>query len=181
MFHDQRRECRRGRLARRQHASLSKPPSPIVDLPARRSVLARNLGHLGTGQQTLGDDPSSLSFRTHAAPRRSFKNFQPAHQPRRWVVQMDVLFAVQSHPKPPSKPEASSHSYPYPEAWVPAKRLPTGTLGLISSSHMENLADQCEGWACTPNLHDSEAARLNGKAIGFRLLAKYLGPFQRPH
>src|SRR3954452_8590278 len=58
---------------------------------------------------------------------------------------------------------------------------PTGTLGLISSSHMENLADQCEGWACTPNLHDSEAARLNGKAIGFRLLAKYLGPFQRPH
>src|SRR4051794_28622501 len=123
MFHDQRRECRRGRLARRQHASLSKPPSPIVDLPARRSVLARNLGHLGTEQQTLGDDPSSLSFRTHAAPRRSFKNFQPAHRPRRWAVEMDVLFAVQSHPKPPSKPEASSHSYPYPEARVPAKRL----------------------------------------------------------
>ncbi|WP_212400106.1 hypothetical protein [Bradyrhizobium jicamae] len=36
---------------------------------------------------------------------------------------MDVLFAVQSHPKPPSKPEASSHSYPDPEARVPAKRL----------------------------------------------------------
>src|SRR3954470_14880789 len=48
---------------------------------------------------------------------------QPAHQPRRWAVQMDVLFAVQSHHKPPSKPEASSHSYPYPEARVPAKRL----------------------------------------------------------
>ncbi|MET4122015.1 hypothetical protein ABIB85_008473, partial [Bradyrhizobium sp. JR1.5] len=31
--------------------------------------------------------------------------------------------AVQSHHKPPSKPEASSHSYPYPEARVPAKRL----------------------------------------------------------
>lgn len=29
-------------------------------------MLARNLGHLGAGQQTLGDDPSSLSFPTHA-------------------------------------------------------------------------------------------------------------------
>jgi hypothetical protein len=37
---------------------------------------------------------------------------------------MDVLFAVQSHLKPPSKPEASSHRYPDPEARVPAERLP---------------------------------------------------------
>lgn len=58
---------------------------------------------------------------------------------------------------------------------------PTGTLGLLSSSQMQHLADQCEGWACTPNLHDYEAARLNGKAIGLRLLAEYLGPFHRPH
>ncbi len=39
------------------------------------------------------------------------------------VIGLTGLFAVQSHPKPPSMPEASSHSYPYPEARVPAKRL----------------------------------------------------------
>ncbi|WP_247458636.1 hypothetical protein, partial [Bradyrhizobium sp. 153] len=32
-------------------------------------------------------------------------------------------FAVQSHLKPPSNPEASSHSYPDPEPRAPAKRL----------------------------------------------------------
>ncbi|MEY9885566.1 hypothetical protein [Bradyrhizobium sp. USDA 329] len=58
---------------------------------------------------------------------------------------------------------------------------PPGTLGLLSSSQLDNLADQCEGWACTPNLRDYEAARLNGKAIGFRLLAEYLGPLHRPY
>ncbi|WP_354129768.1 hypothetical protein [Bradyrhizobium sp. RT3b] len=58
---------------------------------------------------------------------------------------------------------------------------PAGTLGLLSSSQMEHLADQCEGWACTPNLHDYEAARLNGKAVGLRRLAEYLGPLHKPH
>ncbi|MCK1541025.1 IPT/TIG domain-containing protein [Bradyrhizobium sp. 179] len=41
---------------------------------------------------------------------------------------MDVLFAVQSHLKPPSNPEASSHSYPDPEPRAPAKRLHTITI-----------------------------------------------------
>src|SRR5437868_7362994 len=36
---------------------------------------------------------------------------------------MDVLFAVQSHPKPPSKPEASSHVHSNSEARVSASRL----------------------------------------------------------
>lgn len=55
---------------------------------------------------------------------------------------------------------------------------PTGTLGLLSSSQLDHLADMCEGWACTPNLHEYEAARLNGMAIGARRLAEYLGrPF----
>ena len=36
---------------------------------------------------------------------------------------MDVLFAVQSHPKPPSKPEASSHIHSNSEARVSASRL----------------------------------------------------------
>jgi hypothetical protein len=58
---------------------------------------------------------------------------------------------------------------------------PAGTLGLLSSSQMAHLADQCEGWACTPNLHDYEAARLDGKAIGLRRLAEYLGPLHQPH
>src|SRR5438105_13102082 len=38
---------------------------------------------------------------------------------------MDVLFAVQSHPKPPSKPEASSHVHSNSEARVSASRLRT--------------------------------------------------------
>ncbi|MET4024378.1 hypothetical protein [Bradyrhizobium sp. S3.2.12] len=58
---------------------------------------------------------------------------------------------------------------------------PTGTLGLLSSAQMEHLADQCEGWACTPNLYDYEATRLNGMAMGLRRLAEYLGPFHQPH
>lgn len=58
---------------------------------------------------------------------------------------------------------------------------PTGTLGLLSSSQLDHLADMCEGWACTPNLHEYEAARLNGMAIGSRRLAEYLGPFHLPH
>ncbi|MET4384539.1 hypothetical protein ABIB73_000274 [Bradyrhizobium sp. F1.4.3] len=58
---------------------------------------------------------------------------------------------------------------------------PTGTLGLLSSSQMEHLADQCEGWACTPKLHEYEAARLNGMAIGLRRLGEYLGPLHQPH
>lgn len=58
---------------------------------------------------------------------------------------------------------------------------PAGTLGLLSSSQMQHLADQCDGWACTPNLHDLEAARLIGMAIGLRRLAEYLGPFHQPH
>src|SRR5207248_1592224 len=36
---------------------------------------------------------------------------------------MDVLFAVQSHPKPPSEPEASSHVHSNSEARVSASRL----------------------------------------------------------
>jgi len=55
---------------------------------------------------------------------------------------MDVLFAVQSHLKPPSKPEASSHRYPDPEARVPAERLlstitrdsPDGLIALVSTA-----------------------------------------------
>jgi hypothetical protein len=43
---------------------------------------------------------------------------------------MGVLFAVQSHPKPPSNPEASSHSYPDPEPRVPAKRLRLNTTAV---------------------------------------------------
>lgn len=58
---------------------------------------------------------------------------------------------------------------------------PTGTLGLLSSSQLEHLADMCEGWSCTPNLRDYEAARLNGMAIGLRRLAEYLGPLHRPY
>ncbi|QOZ69329.1 hypothetical protein [Bradyrhizobium arachidis] len=58
---------------------------------------------------------------------------------------------------------------------------PMGTLGLLSSSQLDHLADMCEGWACTPNLRDYEAARLNGMAIGLRRLAEYLGPLHRPH
>ncbi|MGY4289048.1 hypothetical protein ACVWXO_008268 [Bradyrhizobium sp. LM2.7] len=58
---------------------------------------------------------------------------------------------------------------------------PTGTLGLLSSPQMEHLADQCEGWACTRKLHEYEAARLNGMAVGLRRLAEYLGPFHQPY
>ena len=58
---------------------------------------------------------------------------------------------------------------------------PMGTLGLLSSSQLDHLADMCEGWACTPNLYDYEAARLNGMAIGLRRLAEYLGPLHRPY
>lgn len=58
---------------------------------------------------------------------------------------------------------------------------PMGTLGLLSSSQLDHLADLCEGWACTPNLHEYEGARLNGMAVGLRRLAHYLGPLHRPH
>ncbi|MEY9121322.1 hypothetical protein [Bradyrhizobium yuanmingense] len=58
---------------------------------------------------------------------------------------------------------------------------PTGTLGLLSSLELDHLADMSEGWASTPNLHEFEAARLNGMAIGLRRLAEYLGPLHRPY
>ncbi|MCD9113142.1 hypothetical protein [Bradyrhizobium japonicum] len=56
-----------------------------------------------------------------------------------------------------------------------------GTLGLLSSTQMDRLADQYEGWACTPDLGEYEAVRLNGMAIGLRRLAEYLGPFHEPY
>ncbi|MBR0731681.1 hypothetical protein ABIF64_001734 [Bradyrhizobium japonicum] len=58
---------------------------------------------------------------------------------------------------------------------------PTGTLGLLSSSQLDHLADMCEGWSCASNLCDYETARLNGMAIGLRRLAEYLGPLHRPY
>jgi hypothetical protein len=57
----------------------------------------------------------------------------------------------------------------------------TGTLGLLSSPQMDHLADQYEGWACTSDLGEYDAARLNGMAVGLRRLAEYLGPFHQPY
>lgn len=57
----------------------------------------------------------------------------------------------------------------------------TGTLGLLSSAQMDHLADQYEGWACTSDLGEYDAARLNGMAVGLRRLAEFLGPSHQPY
>ncbi|MET4331812.1 hypothetical protein ABIB80_007672, partial [Bradyrhizobium sp. i1.15.2] len=102
----QRRECRLRRLARRQQASASKAPSPALDPPVRLSILARHLGHLGTGNRLSATiralSASERTRRLDGPPRTSSRLTAPANEPSKCAS-----FLLSNPSRPPSKPDAS--------------------------------------------------------------------------
>jgi hypothetical protein len=63
---------------RRGQKTTSKAPASIVDLPARRSVSARDIGYDGIRRQTLGGDPSVLHLRASPTAARAGKHLNPS-------------------------------------------------------------------------------------------------------
>ena len=89
LFNHQRRERPSATCCRQRQSSLPQPTPPIVNLPPRRAMLARDLGNLHPRHQALGRDPRLLrrsaavpsDLREPRADRRSRPSRRPNGRP----------------------------------------------------------------------------------------------------
>jgi hypothetical protein len=88
---------RRDIFSRRGQKTTPKAPTPIVDLPARRSVSASDFGHDGVRRQTLGGDPSLLRLRASPTARGAGNHLNPSRVAFLRDAHLGVHFDVSGH------------------------------------------------------------------------------------
>jgi hypothetical protein len=77
--------------------------APIVNLPAGRAMLVRNIGHRHAGHHAFRRDPCPLCLRAPPPATWPLDHFQPGNPNTFRAVQMDAHFAVYfQNPNPPS-------------------------------------------------------------------------------